>query len=753
MKKTAQIVDHSKWPDNFQEYQKAHNDKLVWLARKAVLDDRKNRGKWGLATSDGKFLSSDDDVDNEEKLKSVIIRAGEAAKRARRASCHELAESILNRLRENKINARRIFVDKDRYNGVAMGHSTVFFQGDDGHWHRAANGIGARKKSRLGDFDSLEDAIDQYIAVEKANKQTTDDERVDAYDTTDLPFTDNMPWPDYKALARTGKRIYHQEKKAGARDFSGLLKLAGPSLRDKANAGVLGAKEELDRRRAETAYRHTNPSYLGSLAQQKARLQTEAQKALARQSPEVQAKFWDDARKYQANAARLRAAAGAFIPGIGLGGAALMTGLGEAGASGIEGRGLNNSLLRGASAGATTYAGGRAINALGRHVVKPVYNATRAYLSKLGPHARFIDRLRSEILFSKARNIPSSRSRNNTFLRRNAISLADEMRTASHGQERLRANLARLGDSVRGHQTPDQVLFQKILTRSPELQTKNSDLVRRLAERLSRDTGYGKARFVFPEYQKPTYSLARDIESGFRTAEKNIGTKLSKLNPVAHTGVGGPISVLDDGRNFDQLIGYLRDNNPDYIFKGSKTPSFMRGSGNYWWSHNPAVSAGYAGDTHGFLAASPISGRTASRAYSRFTPHIATDDPKIISMYTNRGGAPVSRLAGHSDAGNAYDYELVLNPEETKESLLAAKRFLLKKPKAPTKKMPLPIMHGVEPAPSYNPGYTFYEIPEGYVPKTNLPRFPGVNMKTLMYEPDGFIPGRDLYFGLREHLL
>ena len=231
LNKKAQVVDHDKWPDNFHEYQKAHNDKIVWLARKAVIDDRKNRGKWGLATSDGKFLSSDDDVDDEEKLKSVIIRAGEAAKRARRASCHELAESILNRLRENKINARRIFVDKDRYNGVAMGHSTVFFQGDDGHWHRATNGIGARKKSRLGDFDSLEDAIDQYIAVEKANKQTTDDERVDAYDTTDLPFTDNMPWPDYKALARTGKRIYHQEKKAGARDFSGLLKLASPFLR------------------------------------------------------------------------------------------------------------------------------------------------------------------------------------------------------------------------------------------------------------------------------------------------------------------------------------------------------------------------------------------------------------------------------------------------------------------------------------------------------------------------------------------
>lgn len=62
--------------------------------------------------------------------------------------------------------------------------------------------------------------------IELIHKEPTDDERVDVYDTTDLPFTDNMPWPEYKALARTGKRIYHQEKKSGSRDFSGLLKLA-----------------------------------------------------------------------------------------------------------------------------------------------------------------------------------------------------------------------------------------------------------------------------------------------------------------------------------------------------------------------------------------------------------------------------------------------------------------------------------------------------------------------------------------------
>lgn len=38
-------------------------------------------------------------------------------------------------------------------------------------------------------------------------------ERVEVFDTTDLPFTDRMPWPEYKALARTGERLYHQDKK------------------------------------------------------------------------------------------------------------------------------------------------------------------------------------------------------------------------------------------------------------------------------------------------------------------------------------------------------------------------------------------------------------------------------------------------------------------------------------------------------------------------------------------------------------
>ena len=214
LNKKAQVVDHDKWPDDFMAWQKEHDDDIVWKARKAVIENLKNGGKWGLMRTDGRYLTTNDEVDNDELMKDVVIRSGRNARRSKVTNCHELAGELLARLRKNRINARRVFVDKDMYNGIAMGHSTVFFQDKNGRWHRATNGMGRRKKSPFGDFDSLEDAIDQYIAVEKANKQTTDDERVEAFDTTDLPFTDRMPWPEYKALARTGKRLYHQEKKA-----------------------------------------------------------------------------------------------------------------------------------------------------------------------------------------------------------------------------------------------------------------------------------------------------------------------------------------------------------------------------------------------------------------------------------------------------------------------------------------------------------------------------------------------------------
>lgn len=211
--KYGQVVDHDKWPDDFNKWVDDHpGDDTVIKARKSVIENIKNRGKWGLLTDKGKYINSFDDFDK-MPVNHVVIRSGDSAKTAKRTNCHELAGALLNRLVENRIKARRVLFDKDLYNGVPMGHSTVFFQDKNDRWHRATSGMGRRHKSPLGDFDSLEDAIDQYIAVEKANKQTTDDERLDVYDTTDVPFTDRMPWPEYLAAAKKGKRLYHQEGK------------------------------------------------------------------------------------------------------------------------------------------------------------------------------------------------------------------------------------------------------------------------------------------------------------------------------------------------------------------------------------------------------------------------------------------------------------------------------------------------------------------------------------------------------------
>lgn len=236
LRKKAQAVDHDKWPA-FSDYQKKHHDDIVRAVRKIVRDDYMRRGNWGLKLDNGKLVGGEKVISDNDIVDKAVIRAGLEARRARRANCHEIAASILDKLLENGVVARRLLVDKDQYNGIPMGHSTVMFQGEDGRWHRASGGMADGKKSRLGDFDSLEDAIDQYIAVEKANKQTTDDERVDVYDTTDIPFTDRMSWPEYLAAAKKGKRMYHQEKKAQAITPEEIEALARPHYPDSGSHG------------------------------------------------------------------------------------------------------------------------------------------------------------------------------------------------------------------------------------------------------------------------------------------------------------------------------------------------------------------------------------------------------------------------------------------------------------------------------------------------------------------------------------
>jgi len=236
--KQAQAVDHAKWPD-FWKWQEEHNDDIVWRVRKAVADNLRSRGKWGLLTSDGRIISEDDLNKGQEIPPEVVIRAARAAREARRANCHELADALLRKLQRMRVGAKRVYVDKDRYNGISMGHSTVFFKDKDGRWHRATSGMGRKKNPPFGDFDSLTDAVDQYIAVEKANKQTTDDERVEAFDTTGIPFKNRMPWKDYRAAAMGGERLYTQKAAEFEKD-AGPIRFIAKAVVPKARR-VLGA--------------------------------------------------------------------------------------------------------------------------------------------------------------------------------------------------------------------------------------------------------------------------------------------------------------------------------------------------------------------------------------------------------------------------------------------------------------------------------------------------------------------------------
>ena len=83
-----------------------------------------------------------------------------------------------------------------------------------------------------------------------------------------------------------------------------FIKAAGPSLRDKANAGVPGAAEKLKAQEATRAHRAAHPNPLGSLNEQKAYIKQQGQKNIAKLTPEQQAKFWQDANKFQADALR-----------------------------------------------------------------------------------------------------------------------------------------------------------------------------------------------------------------------------------------------------------------------------------------------------------------------------------------------------------------------------------------------------------------------------------------------------------------
>lgn len=174
----------------------------------------------------------------------------------------------------------------------------------------------------------------------------------------------------------------------------GMEKSAGPSLRDKALAGVPGAEERLRRAEAVQSAQRANPSPLGSLNGQKAYIQREGKKLLSAQSPETRERFRGDARRFHANTMRARAFAGSFLPGLGLPGASALLGAAETGASAVSGIPVREALARGAS----TAGGALALGAVtgkaapwlseqlgarfGRNAAKAMAGANNLYVAK-----------------------------------------------------------------------------------------------------------------------------------------------------------------------------------------------------------------------------------------------------------------------------------------------------------------------------------------------------------------------------------
>lgn len=210
--KLSQAYDKKKWPD-YDTYQKRRHDKAVELARKLVEGHYKKQHVWGLKFDNGRFANSQDKIDD-AMTHHAIIRGGKNILRQRRGVCHDLAAARLKLLGDNGIKASRLFVD---YGDTPandgdhnLGHSMVYFNGDDGKLHIASPAMRDRPRKNFGSFDDLNDAVVQYIAALKDSKKLTDDDFVEIHDTTDVPFKDIETWDNYRKKALLGKLLFRQ---------------------------------------------------------------------------------------------------------------------------------------------------------------------------------------------------------------------------------------------------------------------------------------------------------------------------------------------------------------------------------------------------------------------------------------------------------------------------------------------------------------------------------------------------------------
>lgn len=208
--KIAHAYDKKKWPD-YDEYQKKHHDKTVELVERLVREHYAKQHPWGAKTYKGKFLSHGQV--NNDNVDDVVVRGGDSILRQRRGMCHELANARLKLLKMHGINGRRLFafygVGQD--NDGLLGHSFVLFEGDDGKLHFASPRMRDRTRKNFGNFDNINDAVNQYMAaIEMGEGGVKDDDYLEIHDTTDMKIPDKIRYRDFARKALGYPQLYVQ---------------------------------------------------------------------------------------------------------------------------------------------------------------------------------------------------------------------------------------------------------------------------------------------------------------------------------------------------------------------------------------------------------------------------------------------------------------------------------------------------------------------------------------------------------------
>lgn len=173
--------------------------------------------------------------------------------------------------------------------------------------------------------------------------------------------------------------------------------------------------------------------------------------------------------------------------------------------------------------------------------------------------------------------------------------------------------------------------------------------------------------------------------------------------------------------SFNEMLESLPDGR-EMVFKGNAGggPVEFQGDTPYWFTHNPAVGAGYSG-RGGWFSAYPVKPGKYGLVSSRFTPHIASaNKADIASAQKGVSGGFGNRTAGRSHAGDAYDYEAVLTGSDISEALGRPIHFRT----VPTRmhvNLPddeLPVLHGVDATSTFDPRIRFSRIkgPEDVYP-------------------------------------